>query len=85
MVAFTPNEWLVLALVFVAGLLLGMFLMAGGKWKRRYKEEARLRQEDRKRIAELETERERFDTERKHWEAREIAARARSDGPPPAA
>ena len=33
MLAFTLNEWLILLLVFVLGLLVGMFLLAGGKWK----------------------------------------------------
>jgi hypothetical protein len=36
---FTPDQWLIVALVFVLGLVLGMALMAGGKWKRRYREE----------------------------------------------
>ncbi|MEO7177947.1 MAG: hypothetical protein ABIW83_03810 [Allosphingosinicella sp.] len=39
MTLFTPDQWLIVALVFVLGLVLGMALMAGGKWKRRYREE----------------------------------------------
>lgn len=39
MTLFTPDQWLIVALVFVLGLVLGMAMMAGGKWKRRYKEE----------------------------------------------
>jgi hypothetical protein len=46
---FASDQYIILGLVFVLGLVLGMYLLAGGKWKRRYKEEARLR-------AELETE-----------------------------
>jgi hypothetical protein len=34
-----------LALMFALGLFLGMFLMAGGKWKRRYRDEVRRREE----------------------------------------
>jgi hypothetical protein len=34
-----------LALMFVLGLFLGMFMMSGGKWKRRYREEVRRREE----------------------------------------
>jgi hypothetical protein len=40
---FLPEQYIILALIFVLGLVLGMFLFSGGKWKRRYKEEARLR------------------------------------------
>jgi hypothetical protein len=42
--AFTsdPNTWVVAALIFLLGLLVGMWMTAGGrrKWKSRYKEEA---------------------------------------------
>ena len=36
-----PNLWAICALVFLLGLLIGMFLTAGGrrKWKARYKSE----------------------------------------------
>jgi len=43
--AFTLDQWVILALIFLFGLVLGMTFMAGGKWKRRYREEARLREE----------------------------------------
>jgi outer membrane murein-binding lipoprotein Lpp len=36
---FTPDQWVIVALIFLLGIVLGMALMAGGKWKRRYKEE----------------------------------------------
>jgi outer membrane murein-binding lipoprotein Lpp len=36
---FTNDQWVVVALVFLLGLVVGMILMAGGKWKRRYREE----------------------------------------------
>ena len=36
-----PNVWVIAGLVFVLGLLIGMFMTAGGrrKWKSRYKDE----------------------------------------------
>lgn len=40
MTPFTFDQWIVVALVFLLGLLVGMFVMAGGKWKHRYREEA---------------------------------------------
>ena len=58
MTLFAPDQWLVVALVFVLGLVLGMALMAGGKWKRRYKEEHKLRLEEVRRREVLEKEHE---------------------------
>lgn len=40
MTPFTYDQWVVAALIFLLGLLVGMFVMAGGKWKRLYREEA---------------------------------------------
>jgi hypothetical protein len=78
MEAFSPDQWLVLLLAFLLGLFLGMAFLANSKWKGRYREEARLRAEEvRKREA--------LEAERKHWEARTIAERARDDQPPPPA
>ncbi|MEO5773381.1 MAG: hypothetical protein ABIQ32_04590 [Sphingomicrobium sp.] len=41
MTTFTQDQWMIVALVFVLGLLIGMFLTAGGrrKWKTRYRDE----------------------------------------------
>jgi hypothetical protein len=41
-----PNLWAICALVFLLGLLIGVFLTAGGrrKWKRRYKDEVETRE-----------------------------------------
>ncbi|NUT01305.1 MAG: hypothetical protein HOP96_10045 [Sphingomonas sp.] len=41
MTAFTQDQWIILALVFVLGILLGLMLTAGGrkKWKTRYHDE----------------------------------------------
>ena len=78
---FTPSQWLIVALIFLLGIVLGAALMAGGKWKRRYREEQA-------RCAELEAENARLrkdsaemDTLR-HAAARD-EARRRSDGPGP--
>lgn len=81
MTLFTPDQWLIVALVFVLGLVLGMALMAGGKWKRRYKEE-------RARADALEAENRRLEKETgemdtlRHAAARD-EARRRPDGPGP--
>jgi hypothetical protein len=71
--SFDANEWLVVGLVFLLGLLLGAALMAGGgrKHKVRYKEEAHRR-------AELEHDNERLRKELKHAEIDNVAARARA-------
>jgi len=63
MVAFTSDQWVIVALVFVLGLLIGTFLTAGGrrKWKARYREESDRREA---------IEREQRD-QRTQWEARE--------------
>jgi len=63
MTVFTPDQWLIVALVFVLGLLIGMFMTAGGrrKWKTRYRDEV-TRREDLER-----THNERI----RDWEAKE--------------
>ena len=61
--AFTQEQWIILALIFVLGLLIGAFLTAGGrkKWKTRYYDE-------RKRLDERERE---YDEREKHWTTQE--------------
>ena len=46
MTVFTPDQWMIVGLVFVLGLLVGMFLTAGGrkKWKTRYRDEVSRRE-----------------------------------------
>ena len=46
MTVFTQDQWIIVALVFVLGLLIGAFLTAGGrkKWKTRYKDEVTRRE-----------------------------------------
>ena len=41
MMTFTSDQWIIVALVFVLGLLIGGFLFSGGgrKWKQRYRAE----------------------------------------------
>jgi hypothetical protein len=47
MIGFTSDQWVILALVFVLGLLIGAFLFTGGgrKWKHRYNAEVTRREE----------------------------------------
>lgn len=42
MIVFTSDQWVIVALVFLLGLLIGAFLTAGGrrKWKTRYRDES---------------------------------------------
>ena len=63
MLAFTSDQWAIVALVFILGLLIGAFLTAGGrrKWKARYRDESDRREA---------LEREHRD-HRAQWEARE--------------
>jgi uncharacterized membrane protein len=77
-----PNLWVICALVFLLGLLIGVFLTAGGrrKWKHRYKTEV-----DRREEIEREHERHARDMEEreKEWRERDslraAAARDRRD------
>jgi uncharacterized membrane-anchored protein YhcB (DUF1043 family) len=59
--SFTPDQWLILLLAFVLGLVLGMALLASPKWKARYREEVARREEVEAENARLKRE---FDTER---------------------
>ena len=69
MVAFTSDQWVILALVFLLGLLIGAFLFAGSgrKWKTRYREETRRREE-------VEGN---YRTRQKEWDEREKEYRER--------
>lgn len=44
MAAFTPDQWLILALAFLLGLILGMAFLASPKWKKRYRDEVARRE-----------------------------------------
>jgi predicted histidine transporter YuiF (NhaC family) len=64
-----PNLWVICALVFLLGLLVGVFLTAGGrrKWKTRYNSELERRQQ----LERTQEERE------KHWAEQEKEWRER--------
>jgi uncharacterized membrane-anchored protein YhcB (DUF1043 family) len=64
-----PNLWMICALVFLLGLLIGVFLTAGGrrKWKTRYNSELERRRE----LERAHEERE------KHWSNQEKEWRER--------
>jgi uncharacterized membrane-anchored protein YhcB (DUF1043 family) len=83
MLAWSTTEWAIAILIFLAGMFIGMMFLAGGKWKRRYKDEARLRQEEIRLRQDDIKRREELEAAQKHHEAELIAARARSDTPPP--
>lgn len=70
MVAFTSDQWAILALVFVLGFLIGAFLLAGSgrKWKTRYRHEVREREELEARHRERELE---WDEREKEWRERD--------------
>jgi hypothetical protein len=63
MTTFTQDQWIILALVFILGLLVGAFMTAGGrkKWKTRYHDE-RMRLEERERA---------YNEREQHWAAQE--------------
>jgi len=69
MLGFNQDQVLILALVFVLGLLIGMFLTSGGrkKWKTRYYDE-------RKRLEERERD---YEDREKHWAGQEKEWRER--------
>jgi hypothetical protein len=66
MIVFTSDQWVIVALVFILGLLIGAFLTAGGrrKWKGRYREESARRETIER---ELRDDRERWATREKEW------------------
>jgi uncharacterized membrane-anchored protein YhcB (DUF1043 family) len=69
MVSFTSDQWVILALAFVLGLLIGAFLLAGSgrKWKHRYRHE----------VHERESLEERHRDREREWEEREKEWRER--------
>jgi hypothetical protein len=82
MSAFTPTDWLIVALAFLLGLMLGMALLASPKWKGRYRDEVRRREA-------LEAENEQLRRDAREMDSLRTAAardevRRREDEPPPA-
>ena len=66
MIAFTSDQWVILALVFFLGLLIGAFLFAGSgrKWKQRYRSESERREAIEREHAE---HRSQWETREKEW------------------
>jgi hypothetical protein len=81
-----PNLWAICILTFLLGLLVGVFLTAGGrrKWKRRYKDEVETRESWQREHAKLQQEHEERE---KEWRERDslrsaaIRDREREDRP----
>ncbi len=69
MLTFTTDQWVILGLVFVLGLLVGMWMTSGGrrKWKNRYTEEVEKRRTMERDLKDREA----------HWTAREKEWRER--------
>ena len=65
-----PNVWVVAGLTLVLGLLIGMFLTAGGrrKWKARYRDEVDTRESWQAEHARLQRE---LDEREKEWRERD--------------
>ena len=81
-----PNLWVICALVFLLGLLIGVFLTAGGrrKWKRRYNDEVETReswQAEHARLQKEHDEREKEWRERDSLRAAAVKDRDREDRP----
>ena len=79
--SFTPDQWLILLLAFVLGLVLGMALLASPKWKARYREEVTRREEVEAENARLRRDAGEMDSLR--HAATKDEARHRSDEPGP--
>jgi hypothetical protein len=81
-----PNVWVIAGLVFLLGLLIGMFLTAGGrrKWKSRYKDEVETRESWQRDHAKLQRDLEEREKEfRERDSLRGAAARERERDTPP--
>ena len=65
-----PNLWVIAALVFLLGLLIGVFLTAGGrrKWRSRYDAEVQRRRELEKTHADREQH---WTTQEREWRERD--------------
>jgi len=76
-----PNVWVIYALVFLLGLLIGVFLTAGGrrKWKERYNSEVDRRRELEKAHEQRVKE---YDEREKEWRERDSLRAAAVKTPP---
>ena len=80
MLNFTTDQWIIVALVFVLGMLIGGFIFSGGgrKWKHRYNSELSRREE----LERIHAEREKEWRERDSLRAAAVKDRDRvTDGP----
>ncbi len=80
MLNFTTDQWIIVALVFVLGMLIGGFIFSGGgrKWKHRYNSELSRREE----LERVHAEREKEWRERDSLRAAAVKDRDRvTDGP----
>ncbi|HUG46521.1 MAG TPA: hypothetical protein VMK31_08455 [Sphingomicrobium sp.] len=70
MMQFTSDQWVILGLVLLLGLLIGAFLFAGSgrKWKNRYRQEARDREALEERLRERDRE---LEEREKEWRERD--------------
>jgi hypothetical protein len=75
-----PNLWAICALVFLLGLLVGVFLTAGGrrKWKARYNSEVERRKELEKAHADRARE---YEEREKEWRERDSLRGAAARSP----
>ena len=75
MIEFTSDQWVILALVFVLGLLIGAFLLTGSgrKWKTRYREEKLARE---KLAADLKDREAHWGEREKEWRERDSLRQA---------
>ncbi|HEX6073323.1 MAG TPA: hypothetical protein VFY95_10000, partial [Sphingomicrobium sp.] len=77
-----PNMWVISGLFFLLGLLIGMFLTAGGrrKWKRRYRDEVETRESWQREHAKVQQD---LEDREKEWRERDslrgAAAKDRRD------
>jgi hypothetical protein len=78
---FTPDQWLILLLAFMLGLVLGMAFLASPKWKARYREEVARREAAEAENAQLRRDAAEMDSLR--TAAARDEARRRDDGPGP--
>ena len=76
-----PNVWVIYALVFLLGLLIGAFLTAGGrrKWKERYNSEVDRRRELEKAHEQRAKE---YEEREKEWRERDSLRAAAVKTPP---
>ena len=80
MTTFTPDQWIILGLTFVLGLLVGMWMTSGGrrKWKTRYNEDVDKRRALEKSHAEREAH---WTSREKEWREQESLRGAAGRGP----